>query len=294
MPRHPSEYFIKYLLTLPRPEAQDDKWVTMGVEALGFPPPEGTYLSRLREKLYANLPANYEPTNRYNRPSVRFLREEQIWSLHNPDDAVKLAVTILWNFRVRKLVEQLLLGRLEAKDVAKKVNARTGEYQTTASIRAYSHYYWNCSLLKITEWAEFFEQYDSQESSKALAVLHNGPAMALHMTGFQQNLESKNMLKEVQEGMYFDFRDWQSQPRSLDKTKAMTSIARSIANVDVRLSEADTALRDSLRAFEQFRMEHQKQQVPSIEDVAPVGNFSDSGAKLKELPAPKESKQKSN
>jgi hypothetical protein len=282
--RHPSEFFIKYLLTLPRAESQNDDWIKMNVQALGFPHPDDMYISQMRERLYANLPVNYDPTDRYNRPSVKFLRSEGIWSLHNPDEAVRTATSILPNFRVRKLIEQLLLGRIEPKEVAKKVNARVGEHYTTDSIQAYSHYYWNCALLKTSEWVSFFEEYDKTEQSKAMAILHNGPAMALYTTGFRQNLESKQMLKDMMESMYFDFRDWEAQPRSSEKTRALTALAKAASQADQRLSEADNALRDSLKAFEQFRMKHEQQKVKGIEELAPAGNFSDSGSSFRELP----------
>jgi len=288
MSRHPCEFFIKYLVTLPRPEAQKDDWVRMGVQSMQFPPPEVEYISGLREALYKELPANYVPTDRYNRASVKFLRSSGIWSLHNPDATVREATEILVSFKARKLVEQLLLGRMDPKEVAKKVNSRLETYYTAAVIKTYHHYYWNCELLKADDWVDFYEQYEKSEASKALAILQNGPAMALHMTGFQQHLESKEMLRTMQEGMFFDFLDWQKQPRSVNRTKAMTALAKGASVVDVRLSESDSALRESLKAFEQFRMKHAQQEVKGIDVLAPTGTFTDSGAPMKELSAGEE------
>lgn len=295
MDRHPCEFFIKYLITLPNPESQDDNWVKLGVQNFGFPPPEDRYLNMLRAEVYNDLPVNYNPRDRYNRPSVKFLRKHQIWSLHNPDEAIRQALLILPNYRVRKLIEHLLLGRLDAKDVAKKVNSRLNVYFTADVIRAYGHYYWNCTVMKTQDWVDFFGLYDNAEKSKSLAILSNGPAMALHATGFQQHLESKEMLREMQEALYFDFRDWKEQPRSPVKTNAMTNIVKAASQVDVRLSEADSALRESLKAFEQFRMEHARRNVRSIDEIAPHGNFSESGADIKELPpAPEEEEKKAS
>jgi len=284
MARHPCEYFIKYLVTLPRPEAQDDVWVQNGVQSLGFPPPDAAYVSTLREGLYKNLPPNYVPNDRYNRPSVKFLREEGIWSLHNPDSTVRSATEVLVAFKVRRLVEQLLLGRMDPKEVAKKVNSRLSVYYTGAIIKTYHHYYWNCDLLKSDDWVEFFAQYEKSEASKSMAVLQGGPAMALHITGFRQHLESKDMLRTMQEGLFFDFLDWQKQPRSTERTRSMSNLAKAASQVDVRLSESDSALRDSLKAFEQFRMKHAQEEVMGIDDLAPAGTFTDSGAPMKELP----------
>ena len=263
----------------------------MGVQSFGFPSPDAAYVASLRNALYVDLPGNYDPKDRYNRPSVKFLRSAGVWSMHNPDESVRSAVTIIPNIRVRKLVEQLLLGRIDPKEVAKKVNSRLGTFFKATAIQTYSHYYWNCALLKTQDWIDFYDAYESSEKSMSMAILQNGPAMALHATGFQQHLESKEMLREMQESLYFDFRDWKAQPRSITKTRAMTSIAKAATQVDVRLSEADSALRESLKAFEQFRMEHAQKGVKSIEDLAPHGNFTESGADIKELPpAPSERK----
>ena len=290
--KHPSEYFIKYLLTLTRPEAQEDEWIQHSVQSMGFPQPEVDYLQDLRKVLYKDLPVDYDPQDRYNRASVRYLRTAGVWSMHNHDESVRSALKILPNYRARRIIEQLLLGRIEDIEVAKKANSRLGEFFTVGSIRTYSHYFWNTEILKTGDWLAFFEEYEATESSSSIAVLQGGPATALHITGFQQNLECKEMLKDMMEGMYFDFKDWQKQPRSINRTRAMTSIAKAATQVDVRMSEADSALRDSLKAFEAFRMEHAQKGVKSIDDVAPAGNFTESGAELKELPAPKEAAAK--
>lgn len=291
MDRHPSEYFIRYLLTKPLPQAQDNNWIRQGVQALGFPAPPDTLVERLRSEMYPELPQNYEPSNRYNRESMRFLKKFHIRSIHNPDRHVQQAFLILPNFKVRRIVEKLLLGRMDPKEVAKKVNARTEQFFTVESIRVYCHYYWNCGLMKTADWSDFFEAYDQSDASRSMAIVHSGPAMALHVTGYQQNLDSKAMLKDVQESMYFDFLSWKNKPTSPDKTSAMTRIAGAMSKTDVRLSEADSALKESLKAFEMFRMKASQTEVPSIDSVAPAGNFSDSGEKLKELSPPEDEEE---
>ncbi len=287
--RHPCEFFIKYLVTLPCQESQDNSWVRLGIQTLGFPTPADTYIDDLRQRLYVDLPVNYVPNDRYNRPSMSFLRAAGIWSLHNPDKAVHEATAILVDFRSRRLVERLLLGRLSPKDVAKKVNARLETFFTTEVISTYHHYYWNTSLLKADDWVTFFDEYEKSEASKSLSVLRGGPAMALHITGFHQHVESKEILRTMQEGMFFDFLDWQQQPRSVERTRCMTQLSKAVSQVDVRLSESDSALRESLKAFEQFRMEHAQNTVKGIDDLSPAGTFTDSGARMKELgPAPED------
>lgn len=285
---HPSEYFIRYLISIPSQDSQKDEWVQQCVQAIGFPAPEVDLLTTLRNELYRAWPVDYDPTNKYHRESRKFLQEFEIFGLHHADRHIKQSWTILPNHRVRRVVEPLLLGRLTLDDVTRKVNQRLGEHFTVEAIAAYHHYYFNTKKLRTTEWKDFYKQYDNAASSQAAAIACVGPAMALHATGFPQHLDSKTMLQSVQEAMYFDFLSWGSQPTSPAKTKALATLAKSMTSVDQRLAEADSALRDSLKAFEQFRMEHAQGDVDGIDDIAPAGNFSDSGVDMRELPPPEE------
>lgn len=282
---HPSHFYIKYLMTLTRPEAQDDKWVSMMVTAFNLPAPKPEYLVAIRADLVPKLPAVYQPTNRYHRESVKFLRAEGIWGLHNPDDDIFQATNLLSNLRVRRVVDQLLLGRLEPREIAKKVNARFGEHFTAGIVDAYSHYYWNVALLRIDDWNEVFEGQETAKS-KALSVLQGGPAMALHAVGFEQRIESKLILRDMMETVYFDFRDWRNQPRSKIRTDCMVNLSKAATGLDFQLSQADVAIKDALHKFEQFRMQQSKEGVIDIHELAPNGEYTESGAKLLEAPAP--------
>lgn len=289
MIRHPSEHFIKFLMTQQRPEAQDDKYVLMMVTSLGYPAPASDYLIWLRTQMAPKIPAGFQPQNRYHRDSVKFLRAEGIYSLHNPDEPTREASTVVTHLRARQLIEQLLLGHMEPKEIAKKVNAKLSEYFTTPCIEAYAHYYWNVDLLRVEEWAQLLEGYDIQKS-KTLAILQMGPAMALHSAGFQQQIESKMVLREMLESLYFDFREWKTKPLSASRTKALVDISKSAAHLDERLSQADSAIKESLVAFEKFRMKHAELTVPDVKSVATEGNYTGSGAKLLEAGVPTGSK----
>jgi hypothetical protein len=279
---HPSEYYIRYLMTLDHPQASQDGWILWNIQTLGFPAADLEYIRELRTELLPKIPVNFERTNRLNRESVKFMRSEGIWSMHNPDAPMQEATAILQNPKVREVVEQLLLGRLDPKEVAKKVNARFEEHCTTAGIESYRHCYWNVTLCSIEDWDRILGKANYQTREKAISALTIGPSMALHQTGFAQNIESKTVMKAVQEALYFDFLRWKAEPMSPDKTRALTGIAAGLCKVDEQLQQADSALRDALKSLEQFRMQHAEFQVQSIRDLAPAGNFSLSGAKLLE------------
>lgn len=279
--RHPSENFIKFLITTSDPRAQDNAWVNMVVEMLGYPPVSPDYLGWLRQEIATRIPPQFNPSNRYHRPSVKFMRQEGIYGLHNLDDAAKEAGLITTHLRARPLIEELLLGHFHPVIVAKRVNSRLEEHFTADGVEAYRHYYWNVGLLRTEEWAQLLANAGDKKS-KTLAILQVGPAMAMHSAGFSQELESKAILQEMQESIYFDFLEWKKQPRSEARTKMMALNAKSITLIDERMSESNSLVKDSLKQFEKFRMQQAKKTVADMRELAPDGNFSGSGAKLLE------------
>ncbi len=282
--RHPAENFIKFLMTTTDPRMQNDDMVSMAVTMLGFPPPaDPTYLPWLRMELAGRLPPNFSPVNRYHRPSVKFMRQEGIYGLHNLnlDEAAQEATSITTHLRARPIIEDLLLGHIHSVLIAKKVNARLEAHFTAEGIDAYRHYYWNVDLLRVDEWSTLLAN-DAEHKSKTLAILKTGASMAMHQAGFQQELESKAIMQEMQETLYFDFLEWKKQPLSERRTRMMGSIAKSITLIDERLQESNSLLKDSLKNFEKFRMQHAKKSVIDMRELAPDGNFTGSGAKLLE------------
>lgn len=281
MSRHPSENFIKYLLTSGHQAASDNEWVRMMVTALNYPVPALTYLDWLRNDLSSKMPTDFHPSDRLHSDSRKFLKAEGIFGFHQQTKEVKEANDIVLNNRVRALIESLLLGRLEARDIAKKVNARFGAFYTEDGIDAYRHYYWQIGIMRVEDWVTLLPNpTDDLQRQNIVAISQVGASMALHKTGLQQQIDSKSMLRSMQESLYFDFMEWRTKKHGNDRTKSLTSIAKAAVMVDEQLSQSDSALKDSLKAFEQFRMETEKIAVPDVRAIAPGGNFSKSGAKL--------------
>lgn len=279
--RHPSENYIKYLVSLPTADAQKDEWVRWSVETLGLPRVDPTLIQNLRGQVTAQLPASFDPSNRFHRQSMKLLRAQGIWSLWHRDESVELAISLLTDFKARDMVQKQLLGRLEPIDIAKKVNSRLQRFYTEKAIQAFEHYFWNVQSLTPAEWSALFDLIDPRRE-EVLALLAVGPAMALRLTGFQQHIETKTMLREMMSGIYFDYKRWEAQPLSVDRTDAMAKLARTAVQLDNQLSQSDAAIKDALKSFEMFRMETSASRVTDISKLTPDGAFSRSGAKLLE------------
>lgn len=253
----------------------------MMVASLNYPPPDSVYLTWLRNDLNSKIPADFRPQDRFHTESRKFMKSEGIFGFHQQTKEVQEANTIVMNYQVRSMVEALLLGRLEARDVAKKVNTRFATFHTEGGIDAYRHYYWQVSIIRVEDWMTLLPNpTDDIQRQGIVAIAQVGASMALHKTGLQQQIDSKSMLRSMQESLYFDFREWQAKKHGSERTKSLTSIAKAAVMVDEQLSQSDSALKDSLKAFEQFRMETERIAVPDVRSIAPGGNFSKSGAKL--------------
>lgn len=279
MIRHPSENFIKYLMTSGHQSALDNTWVATMVLNLGYPTPDTEYLLWLRSDLASKMPQGFDPANRYHAASRRFMKAENIFGIHTGDKYVYEANNLVMNLRMRPVVESLLLGRIEPKEVAKKINSKHATFYTAEGIDAYRHYYWQVGILRVEDWALILEAYELQRAN-TLAIVQGGAAMALHKMGFQQSIDSKSMLRTMQETLFFDFQEWKTKKHGSERTKALSMLAKGAVMVDEQLSQADSAMKDSLKAFEQFRMETERRAVPGMGEIAPGGNFSNSGAKL--------------
>lgn len=279
--RHPSENFIKYLMTSGHQAAPDNEWVRMMVTALNYPSPDTTYLNWLRNDINSKIPADFRPNDRFHTDSRKFLRSEGIFGFHQQTREVKEANDIVLNYRARSLTESLLLGRIEARDVAKKVNTRLGTFYTEEGVDAYRHYYWQVGIMRVEDWMVLLPNpTDDLQKQNIVAISQVGASMALHKTGIQQQIDSKSMLRSMQESLYFDFMEWRTKKHGSERTKSLTGIAKAAVMVDEQLSQSDSALKDSLKAFEQFRMETERIAIPDVRALAPEGNFSKSGAKL--------------
>jgi hypothetical protein len=290
MSRHPSENFIKYLMTSGHQSASNDNWIYMMITSLHYPAPDATYLLWLRNDLASKMPADFHPHDRFHSESRKFLKSEGIFGFHQQSKEVKEANEIVLNHPVRSMVESLLLGRLEPKEIAKKVNTRLGTFYTDEGVNAYRHYYWQVGIMRVEDWAAL---PDDVNKNNILAISQAGAAMALHKTGMQQQIDSKSMLRTMQETLYFDFIEWRTKKHSSERTKSLTNIAKAAVMVDEQLSQSDSALKDSLKAFEQFRMETERVAVPDVRSLAPGGNFSKSGARLIEAKVVEEEENKS-
>lgn len=273
--KHPAEFFIRYLLLKDRQTT--DATLEKTLDDWGFLQPAPTFWGFARQRAIAAMPAGFNPANRLDRASMKFLRDQQVYDLFFPTAAVELAWTILTDPTQRIIIEQALMARLDHKTAASQLNRKNNWFLTGDALAAFNHFFWNVKLLTFDEWGRFLYNRTSMYD-RHMALLQGSPALAFFHLRIEQSMESKKMIQRSQEIAYHTLEEVNLRPGTgPDKIKAIGLLGKVVVDAHNALSTSDMALKDVLRNFERFRMEHPKIVTPDIRQLAPGGNYTGSG-----------------
>jgi len=184
--------------------------------------------------------------------------------------------------KARLVVDQILLARLDFKMACHRINKKMGWFLSEDALKAYKYYFWNVDLLTFDDWGKFlFGRASLYE--RHMALLQGNQSLALFHLRLEQAVESKMMIQRSQEIAYFTLEEVSMKPGTApDKVKAISVLSKAVVECHEALSTSDMALKDVLKQFERFRMEHPQQLPPDIHSLAPIGNYSGGGAAEKE------------
>lgn len=293
--KHPAEQFIKYLMIKNMAHMQQlgtalQEGVTViptgsndsimkSLDDWGFLPPQPNYLSLLRNSL-PDPPPNFNPADRLNRPSIQYLREQKVYDIFFPSAATEEAWTILQHPRQRQIVEQVLMARCCNKAILQRINKKHNLMLTEEGVQTFGHYFWNVDLLTFDEWGRYL--YDrSAMYADYMALLRAPPNLLFFKLQIEQQLESKDMIKQAQIIAFNNLQQVNLIPGTDSaKVKAIGVLIKSVVECDSALSASDAALSGVLKKFESFRMEHPQVPAPDIKQLAPDNTFSGSGVRV--------------
>lgn len=277
--KHPAEYFIKFLIV--RHPDWEDAQILKHLEDWGFLSPDDKFIPFLRQSL-PPVPTDFDPLDFTHRPSQIFLRQLGILEAFRNPPEMQEAWDILSKPDQRLVVEQVILSRLDIKVTAQRINKRHGWFLSEDGINAFRHYFWNPKLLTFDEWGRFLYGR-SALYERHMSLLHGDQRVALHHLRIDQGIESKLMIQRAQEIAYFTLEEVDLRPGTApDKVKAISVLAKAVVECHEALSTSDMALKDVLKQFERFRMEHPHPSPSDIRLLAPDGNFSGGGQMEKE------------
>ena len=113
-----------------------------------------------------------------------------------------------------------------------------------------------------------------------MALLLSSPKLAFYHLRLDQTIDSKKMIQDTQKIAYFTLLEVAQKPGTgLDKVKSIGVLSKTVIEAHNALSTSDMALKDVLKQFEHWRMEHPEILPPAIRQLAPGGNYSGTGNK---------------
>lgn len=287
--KHPAEFFIKALIIQSRgplsPNEITDAEILRNLDTHGFLAADLNYLGLLRSSIPTH-PANFDPNDRLNRPSVKYLRDNGVYEFFHQSPEMEEARSILTNFRIRQVCEQILLAWCANKTIIQKVNRRYDSHLTEDGIKLFSHYFWNVGIMDLDSWGRYL--YDrSAMYPDYIALLRATPEMLLFKLRIEQQLESKKMVKRAQDISYFNLEQVNLIPGTDSaKVKAIGVLTKAVIDCDTALSASDAQLGSVLKEFEKFRTDHPHLPAPDIKQLATENNFSGSGSLVNKVKAP--------
>ena len=272
---HPAEFFIKYLLVADEGISLDS--INSTLELHGISSIEGSDLKIVRDDL-GQRPSDFQPWDKSHRATNAWLKKKRIFSLVHPDaGTLEMKEAILSGVRTRERVDRLLLGNVSYLEASHRLT-KLGMRVSDAAISEYCHYFWNTSTMGVSDWADYLEK-DSSERTSAVRSAYSlammaGPDAAMYRIGVQKQLDGKKIMIEVQAELYHTFLETRTLPLSTKKVEMLSALARGLARIDERVQAGDSALQETLKKFEKFKVLHNDVKPPSLLQLAPTGSVS--------------------
>ena len=275
--RYPAEHYVKFLI-LSRPGITDDQILAM-LDRVSFLMPELPYLTQLRGMM-GNPPDPFFPADPTNESSARYLRDQEVYAIFHPDAAMEEAWGYLRNPAKSLAVEQLCIAELELSKALIELNKRTRWDLTVSGVERYRHFFFNRDLLSFDEWGRFLYGRHSMYE-RYISILQGDHKIAEFALRINKEMDSKQMVKETQAIAFAVLAELNQLPGVRpDKVRGIALMAKVIHESDEVLSTSGLALKETLKQFNHFRMQHMDQVALDIAALAPEGTYSGSGATI--------------
>ena len=276
---HPAHYFLRFLLV-----TQDDISLRSLDSTLllhGLAPVRAADFEIIHAEI-AKRPEDLQLWNPNHQSSRIWLKKMRVFSLVHPDAATReMRDEILQKPRVRERVDTLILGNVPAAEASYRLQKLRLPLSALA-IEEYRHYFWNPSVMSLSDWGEYFDADQKVEGSGRTSptrtsfqnVLLCGPDLAKYKVGVEQQIDAKKGMEELQRELYFTFQEVRTLPLSHQKVEMLATLTRAIVRTDERISAGDQALQDTLKRFEKFKLLTDDAKTPTMAQLAPTGSVS--------------------
>jgi len=283
VPRSPSEYYIRFLISAQPAESEDDLNANEVMEALESLGLDGLSPSYIREvcRSMGPRPDPFVPNNSSDRSSREYLKLNKIFDMWHPNKGVREAQLILADHFLREKLEPMLLSSLPHTTIARKLRKYTSIALTAQGVTAFGHYFWNRKLLTQPQWMDYLQgmTYRNVYVQSLVTTQDIAQRHLPYVVGIQGPGGTFNSAEAAARMGQIAFRyalELEHRPATLDNTLALKSCMSVVEKADTIMRKSDVALRDVLRQFQKFRMKLDEAKVIDVHQLTD-GNYSKSG-----------------
>jgi len=283
VPRSPSEYYIRFLISAQEESDADDinaNEIQQTLESVGLDALSPSYVREVC-KAMGPRPDPYLPDNPHDKPTREYLRLHKIFDMWNPNRGVREAQLILMDHFLREKLEPMLLSSLSHTAIARKLRKYTSIALTAEGVTTYGHYFWNRKLLSQSQWMEYlsgmtFRNVYVQSLVTAPDVANRHLPYVMGISGPGNAFNSAEAAARIGQIAFKHALELEHRPATLDNTMALKNCMTTIEKSDVIMRRSDVALRDVLRQFQKFRMKLDEAKIIDVHQLT-EGNYSKSG-----------------
>jgi len=279
--RHPSEYYIKFLLANSWGDEDnqvDSTSVNETLKETGLPPISDEVFDRIRSKF--EPPETFRFNAKNHKPTVDFMKEEKLYSYWVSNGDMKRVFSDLLGDNNRLLqhrVHTMLMGFVPSDVIAEKVSRQyhLKESITAGMIEHYRHYFWRVENLTEKEWMELLDghpQYDQY-----IAPLLCGDQQGLFRAGFNPKYDYKLGLRDTHRQVVFRIQYMAFKPDDKKIIDLLIKLSREQrALYDILYGEGG-GFEDEVREIKHWMMEHKIPDVKTLDRLVTSGSYSGDG-----------------
>jgi hypothetical protein len=243
---------------------------------LNLPPISGTKYQLIYDDVV--LPRGFRFFNLHHEPTREYMEEQGVVSIWSPTEVEMQVFTILKTKLAMDTIKILLMGNLPAVEVTSKV-ARKHRVEITAdSVELFRYYFWNVDAIGFEDWELLLRGHHMR--GMLLSTLHGSPDQARYRAGFNPKVDAKQSMRDIYRTLHFRIEGTRHLQDNEKTANLIGKLSKELVNVHGAIYGEGSALEDILRDFKAFVMETEEPDVTSIHDLAPEGNYSESGVQV--------------
>lgn len=283
MIRHPARHYIYYMFSK---RGLGIEQVCLHLDDLRLPLPQDEKVldrfmrSLVRTRREMNFPPGFDPlAESPNAETQAFLTKWQISDIWRQDPFVGLAVDLLEEPIIRRMMEALLLGPLSPAAIADRIKHRFGLTEAAMNVRvvrAFAHYFWDIAALSMPEWrtliATWLPDKNNNDYLAALTSPRTPAGAALTLALVDRSAESLNPVaqytafRDMAFSMFMEHALLQSQP-SLPRSQGAFMTFQLVKMADEELTKHQGGSAELLEEFKRIQTMYDASRITSVKDL---------------------------